>query len=64
MPSGADSVVFSEEDSRGRVVVKIEHLALGDYCVDGAVLIERKGFSHGSIRRSAQFSRCTREMMC
>ena len=26
----------------GRVVVKIEHLSLGDYCIDGAVLIERK----------------------
>jgi ERCC4-type nuclease len=24
------------------VVVKIEHLSVGDYCVDGAVLIERK----------------------
>ena len=24
------------------ITVKIEHLALGDYCIDGAVLIERK----------------------
>src|ERR1700736_5308331 len=25
-----------------RVVVQIEHLLVGDYCIDGAVLIERK----------------------
>ena len=37
-PSG----VIAELEKSTRVVVKIEHLPLGDYCVDGAVLIERK----------------------
>jgi DNA excision repair protein ERCC-4 len=37
-PSG----VVPELEKLERVVVKIEHLAVGDYCVDGAVLIERK----------------------
>jgi DNA excision repair protein ERCC-4 len=37
-PSG----VLAELENLDGVVVKIEHLALGDYCVDGAVLIERK----------------------
>ena len=33
----------SQELEKGlAVVVKIEHLPVGDYCVDGAVLIERK----------------------
>jgi ERCC4-type nuclease len=37
-PSG----IVPELEKLGRVIVKIEHLAVGDYCVDGAVLIERK----------------------
>jgi DNA excision repair protein ERCC-4 len=37
-PSG----VIAELEKAERVVVKIEHLSVGDYCVDGAVLIERK----------------------
>jgi ERCC4-type nuclease len=37
-PSG----VVPELEKLNRVVVKIEHLSLGDYCIDGAVLIERK----------------------
>jgi len=37
-PSG----VVAELEKLGGVVVKIEHLLLGDYCIDGAVLIERK----------------------
>ena len=37
-PSG----VIAELEKADRVVVKIEHLSVGDYCVDGAVLIERK----------------------
>jgi len=37
-PSG----VVAELEKTDGVVVKIEHLSLGDYCVDGAVLIERK----------------------
>jgi DNA excision repair protein ERCC-4 len=37
-PSG----VAAELEKAEGVVVKIEHLPLGDYCVDGAVLIERK----------------------
>jgi DNA excision repair protein ERCC-4 len=37
-PSG----VIEELQKALAVVVKIEHLPLGDYCVDGAVLIERK----------------------
>jgi len=36
------SGLVPELEKLERVVVKIEHLALGDYCVDGAVLIERK----------------------
>ncbi len=31
-----------ELEKLGRVVIKIERLAVGDYCVDGAVVIERK----------------------
>ena len=37
-PSG----VVDELEKAGKVIVKIEHLSVGDYCVDGAVLIERK----------------------
>jgi ERCC4-type nuclease len=37
-PSG----IVPELEKLGRVIVKIEHLGVGDYCVDGAVLIERK----------------------
>jgi DNA excision repair protein ERCC-4 len=37
-PSG----VVGELEKADRVVVKIERLSIGDYCVDGAVLIERK----------------------
>jgi DNA excision repair protein ERCC-4 len=37
-PSG----VIEELEKALAVVVKIEHLPVGDYCVDGAVLIERK----------------------
>jgi DNA excision repair protein ERCC-4 len=36
------SEVVAELEKLGGVVVKIEHLALGDYSIDGAVLIERK----------------------
>jgi len=36
------SGVVLELEKLSRVVVKIEHLSLGDYCIDGAVLIERK----------------------
>src|SRR5260370_24980611 len=39
---GRPSGVVPELEKLGRIVVKIEHLALGDYCIDGAVLIERK----------------------
>jgi DNA excision repair protein ERCC-4 len=38
---GPSGVVAELEKAEG-VVVKIEHLSVGDYCVDGAVLIERK----------------------
>src|SRR3984957_20214001 len=34
--------VIEELEKAYAVVVKIEHLPVGDYCVDGAVLIERK----------------------
>jgi DNA excision repair protein ERCC-4 len=37
-PSG----IVAELEKADRAVVKIEHLSVGDYCVDGAVLIERK----------------------
>jgi DNA excision repair protein ERCC-4 len=37
-PSG----VVAELEKLDGLVVKIEHLAVGDYCIDGAVLIERK----------------------
>jgi DNA excision repair protein ERCC-4 len=37
-PSG----VIGELEKAPAAVVKIEHLPVGDYCVDGAVLIERK----------------------
>jgi DNA excision repair protein ERCC-4 len=37
-PSG----VIEELEKALAVVVKLEHLPVGDYCVDGAVLIERK----------------------
>jgi DNA excision repair protein ERCC-4 len=37
-PSG----VVAELEKAGRAIVKIERLLVGDYCVDGAVLIERK----------------------
>jgi DNA excision repair protein ERCC-4 len=37
-PSG----VIEELEKADGIVVKIEHLSVGDYCVDGAVLIERK----------------------
>ena len=41
-PSG----VVAELEKFGGVVVKIEHLTVGDYCIDGAVLIERKTAAH------------------
>ena len=34
--------VIAELKKSDRVVVQIEHLLVGDYCIDGAVLIERK----------------------
>jgi DNA excision repair protein ERCC-4 len=34
--------VVAELKRSDRVVVQIEHLLVGDYCIDGAVLIERK----------------------
>jgi DNA excision repair protein ERCC-4 len=37
-PSG----VIAELGKAGKAIVKVEHLSVGDYCVDGAVLIERK----------------------
>ena len=37
-PSG----VVAELEKAGKAIVKVEHLSVGDYCVDGAVLIERK----------------------
>jgi DNA excision repair protein ERCC-4 len=37
-PSG----VVEELEKADKVIVKVEHLSVGDYCVDGAVLIERK----------------------
>jgi DNA excision repair protein ERCC-4 len=37
-PSG----VVAELEKAGKATVKVEHLSVGDYCVDGAVLIERK----------------------
>jgi Fanconi anemia group M protein len=37
-PSG----VLAELEKTGKAMVKVEHLSVGDYCVDGAVLIERK----------------------
>ena len=37
-PSG----VVAELEKAGKAMVKVEHLSVGDYCVDGAVLIERK----------------------
>jgi DNA excision repair protein ERCC-4 len=37
-PSG----VVAELEKLAGVTIKIEHLTLGDYCIDGAVLIERK----------------------
>jgi ERCC4-type nuclease len=37
-PSG----VIAELEKSDRVAVKVEHLSMGDYCLDGAVLIERK----------------------
>ena len=36
------SGLIPELEKSGGVVVKIEHLALGGYCIDGAVLTERK----------------------
>ena len=36
------SGLVPELENLGRVAVKVEHLSLGDYCIDGAVLIERK----------------------
>jgi ERCC4-type nuclease len=35
------SRVVAELEKADRAIVKIEHLSVGDYCVDGAVLIER-----------------------
>ena len=63
LPSG----VMAELEKFGGVAVKIEHLAVGDYCVDGAVLIERKtatdfaqslidGRLFGQAKRMATFS--------
>ena len=37
-PSG----MVAELQKAGQAIVKIERLSVGDYCVDGAVLIERK----------------------
>jgi DNA excision repair protein ERCC-4 len=37
-PSG----IVAELEKAGQAIVKIERLSVGDYCVDGAVLIERK----------------------
>ena len=37
-PSGT----VAELEKLDGLVVKIENLAVGDYCIDGAVLIERK----------------------
>ena len=37
-PSG----VVAELEKLDGIIVKIEHLTVGDYCIDGAVLIERK----------------------
>jgi ERCC4-type nuclease len=37
-PSG----VIAELEKAGKAIVKVEHLLVGDYCVDGSVLIERK----------------------
>jgi ERCC4-type nuclease len=37
-PSG----MVAELEKAGKAVVRVEHLLVGDYCVDGAVLIERK----------------------
>jgi DNA excision repair protein ERCC-4 len=37
-PSG----VIAELEKADAIVVKVEHLSVGDYCVEGAVLIERK----------------------
>jgi DNA excision repair protein ERCC-4 len=37
-PSG----VVTELEKAGKAIVKVERLSVGDYCVDGAVLVERK----------------------
>jgi DNA excision repair protein ERCC-4 len=37
-PSG----VVTELEKAGKAIVKVEHLSVGDYCIDDAVLIERK----------------------
>jgi DNA excision repair protein ERCC-4 len=37
-PSG----VIAELEKAGKTIVKVERLPVGDYCVDGAVIIERK----------------------
>jgi DNA excision repair protein ERCC-4 len=37
-PSG----MVAELEKAGKAIVRVEHLSVGDYCVDGAVLIERK----------------------
>jgi DNA excision repair protein ERCC-4 len=37
-PSG----MVAELEKTGKAIVRVEHLSIGDYCVDGAVLIERK----------------------
>ena len=34
--------VVAELEKLDGLIVKIEHLTVGDYCIDGAVLIERK----------------------
>jgi DNA excision repair protein ERCC-4 len=36
------SGIVAELEKLDAVIVKMEHLAVGDYCIDGAVLIERK----------------------
>ena len=41
-PSG----VVAELEKLDGLVLKIEHLTVGDYCIDGAVLIERKTAAH------------------
>ena len=52
------SGIVEELEKAAGVAVKIERLALGDYCVDGAVLIERKtaGWFRGEMKESSSSS--------